>query len=219
MGVACAVPLLGSRLFDNAPLHWGPLRCLVPYRVPFAENVGCLVADKLPSVGIFATAGGFAAVPGIAVSVPLVVPTTDLGGAKVARLYYCYGDAPLFFALAYALGVVAASAWHLFMGLLDPRTPFETAVHLPQPVVLHFVFLPPRCPLFLALSPRPIPPSPAGGLIGCLLGPVALPFLCLPLGGVLLRRILFAGLGTSCDMTVSSPIPYNLMGIILTFVD
>ena len=41
VGVACAAPLLGSRLFDNAPLHWGPLCCLVPCRVPFAGNVGC----------------------------------------------------------------------------------------------------------------------------------------------------------------------------------
>ena len=30
VGVACAVPLVGSRLFDNAPLHWGPICCLVP---------------------------------------------------------------------------------------------------------------------------------------------------------------------------------------------
>ena len=30
VNVACAVPLLGSRLFDNLPLHWGPLCCLVP---------------------------------------------------------------------------------------------------------------------------------------------------------------------------------------------
>ena len=52
LGVACACPLLGSRLFDTAPLHWAPLRCRVPCRVPLAENVGCLVADKLPAVGI-----------------------------------------------------------------------------------------------------------------------------------------------------------------------
>ena len=48
VGVVCAGLLLVSRLFDNAPLHWGTLRC----RVPFAENVGCLVVDKLPAVGI-----------------------------------------------------------------------------------------------------------------------------------------------------------------------
>ena len=83
MGVAFNVPLLGSHLFDTAPLHWGPLCCRVPCRVPFAENVGCLVADKLPAVGIFAIAGGFAAVPAIAVLVPLGVPVIDLGGPKV----------------------------------------------------------------------------------------------------------------------------------------
>ena len=42
-GVACAVPLLGSRLVDTVALRWGPLRCRIPCRVPFAENVGCLV--------------------------------------------------------------------------------------------------------------------------------------------------------------------------------
>ena len=41
--VACASPLLGSRLIDTVPLRWGPLRCRVPCRVPFSENVGCLV--------------------------------------------------------------------------------------------------------------------------------------------------------------------------------
>ena len=82
VGVACAVLLIGSRLFDNVPLHWGPLHCLFPCLVPFAENVGCLVADKLPDVDIFAIAGVFAAVPAIAVCVPLVVPDIDSGGAK-----------------------------------------------------------------------------------------------------------------------------------------
>ena len=114
---------------------------------------------------------------------------------------------------------MAASAWRLLLDLLGPRTPFETAVYLPQPVVLHFVLFLPRCPLFLALLPWSIPPVTTGGLLGCLRGPVALPFTCLPLGGVLLRRILFAGLGTSCDLTVSSPIPCNPIGIILTSVD
>ena len=83
VGVACAVPLLGSHLFDNSPLHWGPLCCLVPCRVPFAENVVCLAADNLPDVRIVAIAGGFSAVPDIAVFVPLVVPTIDSGGLKV----------------------------------------------------------------------------------------------------------------------------------------
>ena len=40
VGVACAGPLLGIRLFDNAPFNWGPLRCRVPCRVTFAETVG-----------------------------------------------------------------------------------------------------------------------------------------------------------------------------------
>ena len=72
----------------------------------------------------------------------------------MARLYYCSGAIPLFFALAFALGVVVTSAWRLFLVLLGPRTPFETAVHSPQLVVLHFELLPPRCPLFLELSPQ-----------------------------------------------------------------
>ena len=82
VGVARAGPLFGSLLFDNSPLHWGPLCCLIRCRVPFAENVGCLAADNLPDVDIVATAGGFAAVPAISVSVPLVVPAIDLGGGE-----------------------------------------------------------------------------------------------------------------------------------------
>ena len=128
------------------------------------------------------------------------------GGAKVARLCYCYSGVPIFVALVCALGVVAASAYRLLLGLLGPRMPFELAAHLPQPVAPHFVLLPPRCPLFLVLFPLSIPTAHAGGLIGCLRGPVALPFLYLPLCGVLLRRILFAGLGTFCGLEVSSPI-------------
>ena len=73
LGVACAGPLLGSRLFDTVSLHWGPLHCRVPCRIPFAENVGCFTADNLPAVGIVAIAGGFAAVPAIAVLVLLGV--------------------------------------------------------------------------------------------------------------------------------------------------
>ena len=183
---ACAGPLLGSRLFDNSPFHWVPLCCLAPCRVPFAENADCLVAGNLPAVGIVAIAGGFAAVPAIAVFVPLVVTAIDSGGTKVARLYYCSGVVPLFVELTFALGVVFASAWRLLLVLLGPRTPFETAVHSTQLVVLHFGLLPPRCPLFLALSPQSVLPAPAGGPLGCLQGPVALPFLCLPLCGVLL---------------------------------
>ena len=122
-----------------------------------------MAADNLPAVGIVSTAGGFAAVPAIAVFVPLVVPTIDSGGAKVARLYYCSSVVPLFFALAFALGVVVASAYRLLLVLLVPQTPFETAVHSPQLIVLHFVLLLPRCPLFLALSPQLVLPAPAGG--------------------------------------------------------
>ena len=93
VGVACSGPLLGSHLFDNSPLHWGPLCCLVPCRVPFAEHVGCLAADNLPAVVIVAIAGGFVTMPSIAVFVPLVVPSIDSRGLKVARLYYCSGVA------------------------------------------------------------------------------------------------------------------------------
>ena len=63
VGVSCAGPLLGSRMFDTVPLHWGPICYLVPCRAPSAENVSCLVADNLPAVGIVSIAGGFAAVP------------------------------------------------------------------------------------------------------------------------------------------------------------
>ena len=85
VGVSFAGSLFGSRLYDNSPWHWGPLCCRVPCRVPFAENVGFFAADNLPAVDIVATAGGFAAVPAIALSVPLVVPVIYLGGAKVDR--------------------------------------------------------------------------------------------------------------------------------------
>ena len=71
--------------------------------------------------------------PAIAVFVPLVVPAIDSGGEKVARLYYCYGVVPLFVALAFALGVVVASAWRSLLVLLGPRTPFDIAVHSPLP--------------------------------------------------------------------------------------
>ena len=40
------------------------------------------------------------------------------GGAKVALLYYCYCDIPLFVALVCALGVVAAYAYRLLLGIL-----------------------------------------------------------------------------------------------------
>ena len=92
VGVSCTGPLLGSRLFDNAPLHWGLIYCLVSCRFPFAENVGCLVADKILAVGIVAIAGGFAAVPAIAFLVPLGVPAIDSGGGKggpLILLFWC----------------------------------------------------------------------------------------------------------------------------------
>ena len=145
VGVACAGTLIGSHLFDNSPLHWGPLCCLVPCRFPFAENVGCLDSDNLPAIGIVAIAGVFAAMSAISVFLPLVMPDIDSGGAKVARLYYCSGVAPLFVAFACAIVVVVASSWRLLLVLLGPQTPFETGVHSQQPVVLNFVLLLPRC--------------------------------------------------------------------------
>ena len=145
-----------------------------------------MVADNLPAVGIVSIAGGFAAVPVIDVLVPLDVPAIDSGGEKVDHSYYCSGAVPLFFALAFALGVVVASAWRLLLVLLGPRTPFETAVHSPQLVGLHFGILPPRCPLFLVLSPQSILPVPDVVPLGCLRCFVVFPVLCVPLGGVLL---------------------------------
>ena len=87
VGVACAALLIGSRLVDVAPLRWGLLHFRVPCRVPFSENGGCLVADKLPAVGIVAIAGGFEVVPAIDAFVTFVVPAIYSGGPKVARLY------------------------------------------------------------------------------------------------------------------------------------
>ena len=136
----------------------GPLRCRVPCRVPFVENVGCLVADKLSAVGIVA----------IALLVTLGVPAIDSWVPKVAHSYYCSGAVPLFVALAFALGVVVASAWRLLMVLLGPPTPFETAVHSLQLVGLDFGILPPLCPLSLVLLPQSILPEPSGGPLGCL---------------------------------------------------
>ena len=136
----------------------------------------------------------------------------------MAHLYYCYSTVPVV-AVVCALGVVVASALRLLLGLLFPQMPYVLVAHLMRPVVPHFVLLPPRCPLFLSLLPLSIPPAHAGGLLNVLRGPMALLLLYLPLGGVLLRRILFAGFGTSCGLAVSSPILCNPMGIILTFVD
>ena len=85
VGVAFAGPLPGSLPFGTEPLHWGPC-FLVLCRAHFAENDDCFAADNLPAVGIFATAGGVAAVAAIAAAVPLVVPDIDLGGAEVVAL-------------------------------------------------------------------------------------------------------------------------------------
>ena len=77
---------------------------------PFLKTTSVLLLIPPPAVDIVATAGGVAAVPAIAVAVPLVVSAIDLWGPKVARLYYCYSGVPLFVALVCALGVVSASA-------------------------------------------------------------------------------------------------------------
>ena len=108
-GVACAGPLLVSRLVDTVPLRWGPLRCRVPFRVHFAENVGCLVAEILPAVGIVSIAGGWADVSTIAVLVPLGVPAISAGGGMVFHSCSCSGDVPLSDVLASVRGVVVAS--------------------------------------------------------------------------------------------------------------
>ena len=95
VGIACAGPLLGSRLVDTAPLRWGPIRCHVPCRVAFAENVGCLVADMLPAVGIVAIVGGFAYVPDIAVLVPFGVPAISVGGGNGGPLIFLFWFCPI----------------------------------------------------------------------------------------------------------------------------
>ena len=152
VGVAFAGPLSGSRPFGTEPLHCGPC-CLVLCRVPFSENDFCFAADTPTASDIVATAGGVTAVAAITVAVTLVVPAIDLVGATVARLYNLYSAVLLFVALVCAIGVVAASALRLLLGLLGPRMPSVPASHLMRTVVPHFVLLPPHCPLFLALSP------------------------------------------------------------------
>ena len=109
-GVACADPLIVRRLIDTEPLCWVPLRCRVPCRVPFAENVGFLVSDMLPAVGIVAIARGFSAVPAISVLVPLGVPAIAAGGPMVVHSYYCSGAVPLSDEFVSACGSVVASA-------------------------------------------------------------------------------------------------------------
>ena len=216
VGVAFSVPLSGIRQFCTESSHWGPC-CLFLCRVPFAENDFCFADDTLPAVVIVSTAEVVVAAVSIVVDVPLVLSTIDLGGAQVVCLRCCYNTVPVV-AVVCVLEVVVASALRLLLGLLVTRMPSVLAAHLLRPVVPHFVLLLPLCPLILALLPLPIPPAHAGGLLNCSRGPVVLPFLYLISVGVLLRRILFAGFGTSCGPAVSSHILCNPMGIILTFV-
>ena len=108
VGVAFAGPLSGIRLLGTESSHWGP-SCPFLCRVPFAGNDFCFADDKIPAVGIAATAGGVAAAVAIVVAVPLVVPVIDLGGgAKVARLCYCYSTIPITHTIARSL-----RAWSL----------------------------------------------------------------------------------------------------------
>ena len=95
VGVACAGLLLGIRLVDTVPLCWGPLRFRVPCRVPFAENVGCWVAEMLPDVGIVFIAGDLAAVPVIAVLVTLGVPAISAGGGDGGPLMFLFWCCPI----------------------------------------------------------------------------------------------------------------------------
>ena len=85
----------------------------------------------------------------------------------MARLRCCYNTVSVV-AVVYVLEVVVASALRLLLGLLVPRMPSVLAAHLLRPVGPHFVLLPPRCPLFLALLPLSICPENAVGLLNCL---------------------------------------------------
>ena len=68
------------------------------------------VADMLPAVGIVSIAGGWAAVPAIAVLVLLGVPAIAEEGPMVVHSCSCSGAVPLSDELAFACGVVFASA-------------------------------------------------------------------------------------------------------------
>ena len=171
VGVAFAGLLSGNRLFGTESSHWGPC-CLFLCLVPFDENGFCFADDALPAVGIVATAEVVVAAVAIVVAVPLVVSAIYLGVTQVARLRCFYNTVPVV-AVVCVLEVVVASALRLLLGLLVPRMPSVLAAHLLRPVVPHFVLLPPRCLLFLALLPLSIPPAHAGGLLNCLQGPVA----------------------------------------------
>ena len=89
-GVAFNDPLLGSHMVDTVPLCWFPLRCRVPCRVPFTENVGCCVAEMIPAVGIVSIAGGWAAVTAIAVFGPLGVPVISAGRGAGGPLMFLF---------------------------------------------------------------------------------------------------------------------------------
>ena len=105
--VACANPLLGSPLVDTVLLRWVLLHC----RVPFSENVGFWVAEMLPTVCIVSIAGGWDAVPAIAVLGPIGLPTiAEGGGPLVVHSCSCSGAVPLSDVLASTRGVVVASA-------------------------------------------------------------------------------------------------------------
>ena len=88
--IAFSEPLLGIRLVDTVPLRWVPLCCRVPCRIPFAENVGCCVAEMIPAVGIVSIAGGWAAVTAIAVFGPLGVPVISAGRGAGGPLMFLF---------------------------------------------------------------------------------------------------------------------------------
>ena len=94
-GVAFADPLLGSHMVDTVPLCWVPLRCRVPCRVPFTENVGCCVAEMIPAVGIMSISGGWSAVPAIAVFGSLGVTDIAVGGGAGGPLMFLFWCCPI----------------------------------------------------------------------------------------------------------------------------
>ena len=109
-GLACADNLIGICLVDTVPLRWVPLRCRIPCRTPFAENVGFWVAETFAAVVIVSIAGGWSAVPVIYVLGPLGVPVIAVeGGALVVHACSCSGAVLLSDMLASAGGVVVAS--------------------------------------------------------------------------------------------------------------
>ena len=85
VGVACAVPMSGNRLFGTESSHWGPC-CLFLCLVPFSENDFCFADDTLPAVGIVATAEVVVSAVAIVVALPLVVVAIDLEGGAGGAL-------------------------------------------------------------------------------------------------------------------------------------